>query len=286
MRPVDRMFRDDTSAHPDGVQRVIDRLGHGDDAIDLRELLSHLPEAPEHAVSRLKSRLELGRDRPRAVPWVAAGLAIAASVLLIWRATGTDGLTEAAGLPSTPQQEFSEASASDAPVDSAAPIAHVLDGGMDGSSLRPVMGLLLRYDGSGSLAGSTQAPEIRWDRGRIDLEVDPAAELSVSIETSEARVRVLGTVFAVERSPLGTNISVSRGRVQVDCQSGSSHTLVGGAMALCLPTTAAGMLGRSRSRVPSAGSCGDRSSLPLLQESFSVGDQPLSRHENGHFQAC
>jgi len=180
------------------------------------------------------------------MPWMTAGLAIAASVLLIWRVTGTDGLPEASERPLTTQQEVAEASVSDAPMDSADPIAHVLDGGVDGPSLRLLAGLELRYDGSGMLGGSTRAPVIRWDRGRIDLEVDPAAGLSVSVETSEARVRVLGTVFAVERSPLGTNISVSRGRVQVDCESGSSHTLVGGAMALCLPTTAAGMLGRSR----------------------------------------
>ena len=67
----------------------------------------------------------------------------------------------------------------------------------------------------------------------------------MTVETTDGTVRVLGTVFRVDRSALGTT-DVSRGQVEVNCKDQSSHRLLSGNRALCMPTSAAGMLGRAR----------------------------------------
>ena len=76
--------------------------------------------------------------------------------------------------------------------------------------------------------------------------MDPQAGLSVTVETTDGEIRVLGTVFRVERSALGTAVDVTRGQVEVNYEDQSSHRLMSGNQALCMPTSAAGLLGRAR----------------------------------------
>ena len=95
------------------------------------------------------------------------------------------------------------------------------------------------------MAGTERSPHIVWHSGK-SIDVDPQAGLAVTVETTDGTSRVLGTVFRVDRSALGTTVDVSRGQVEVNCKDQSSHRLVSGNRALCMPTSAAGMLGRAR----------------------------------------
>lgn len=101
-------------------------------------------------------------------------------------------------------------------------------------------------EGSGYVGGTELAPHITWERGRLDLTVDPDAGVHLVVDTPETRVTVLGTVFAVVRDPLGTQVEVQRGRVQVDCRSGRVVRLGADETTICWPSTLAGLLGRAR----------------------------------------
>lgn len=107
-------------------------------------------------------------------------------------------------------------------------------------------GLALTLEGEGTLEGTSRAPVVRWESGRVALEVDPAAGLDVRVATPDAEVRVLGTVFSVERTALGTTTAVERGTVSVSCGDGTAVTLTHDASVTCLPTTAGGLLGRAQ----------------------------------------
>lgn len=100
----------------------------------------------------------------------------------------------------------------------------------------------LRYSGSGVVGGTDRAPRIRWEVGELRVEVDPG--IALSVETDDAVVRVLGTLFTVVRDARGTTVSVERGRVSVSCVD---HVLEPGMSATCLPTRPAGLLARARS---------------------------------------
>ena len=56
----------------------------------------------------------------------------------------------------------------------------------------------------------------------------------------------MGTVFSVERGPLGTTVGVTRGTVSVACNEGTEQSLTGGQTSTCWPTTASGLLGRAQ----------------------------------------
>lgn len=104
----------------------------------------------------------------------------------------------------------------------------------------------LRYAGQATVSGTDQAPNIELASGRVEVDVDPGLGIQLRVRTPEAEVKVLGTVFSVERSPLGSEIQVQRGRVGVSCADGSEQVLEAGQTHTCLPTDAAGLLGRSR----------------------------------------
>jgi hypothetical protein len=100
--------------------------------------------------------------------------------------------------------------------------------------------------GSGQVRGTSQDVVVDWVSGTVRAIVEPNTGTQLAVVTEEARVQVIGTVFAVRRDLLGTTVDVERGRVRVDCEDGwagdvtpefGSHT--------CLPTTAGTLLGRA-----------------------------------------
>lgn len=106
--------------------------------------------------------------------------------------------------------------------------------------------VMLTIDGEGHAAGTTDEPRITWKRGRLDLQVTPNAGIDLQVETPEATVTVVGTVFTVDRTPLGTTVHVERGAVEVDCHSEGGSRLHATEQLTCWPTTSAGLLGRAR----------------------------------------
>jgi len=107
-------------------------------------------------------------------------------------------------------------------------------------------GVVMTADGAGELSGTETAPRLAWASGAVDVSVEPGAGLDVQVVTDEGVVRVVGTVFRVERDALGTTVSVSRGKVAVECVGGSEQFVTADQSTTCLPTTAAGLLGRAR----------------------------------------
>ena len=79
-----------------------------------------------------------------------------------------------------------------------------------------------------------------------------------------AEVRVVGTGFTVSRDALGTHVAVLHGRVEVRCGAGEPTFLGGGETESCLPTSAAGLLGRARAL--QAAGAGPAAVLVAVQE--------------------
>lgn len=113
-------------------------------------------------------------------------------------------------------------------------------------SSRPTEQVSLTTNGVATLSGTALAPVIDLTSGSVKVQVEPKAGIDLRVRTPDGEVQVLGTIFSVDRGPLGTAVQVERGRVAVRCAGGVEHPgLVAGESALCLPTTAEGMLGRA-----------------------------------------
>lgn len=127
-----------------------------------------------------------------------------------------------------------------------------VEGGLAGAGEAALTGdIHVRFEGDGAFEGTTADQEIRWDNGRIHVDVTPNLGLHVAVVTPEARVTVKGTRFDVQRDPLGTRVTVQEGTVSVECV-GDSRTLVGaGGDATCVPRSAAGSLARARTLLTS-----------------------------------
>ncbi len=105
----------------------------------------------------------------------------------------------------------------------------------------------LSYTGAGAVSGTERAPVIRWQAGTLRLDIAPDRGIALAVETPEAHVEVVGTVFEVARSTLGTRVDVMRGQVAVRCaDDGERRLLSAGGSRTCLPTRAAGLLVRAR----------------------------------------
>lgn len=124
------------------------------------------------------------------------------------------------------------------------------------------------YQGHGEFNGTTRDLRIQWEVGTLDLDLRPDAGLRVVVATSEGEARVTGTRFSVTRGPLGTQIEVQRGSVQVTCLGDAPSTLSQDERALCLPTRPAGMLGRARAL--REGSADDASVLEAVARGLSL----------------
>lgn len=107
-------------------------------------------------------------------------------------------------------------------------------------------GVSLTAQGTGVLSGTEQAPRLAWSAGSVEVSVEPGAGLDVQVTTDEAQVRVVGTVFTVDRGPLGTTVGVRRGEVAVDCVNGPQASITAGQTTTCWPTSPVGLLGRAQ----------------------------------------
>lgn len=181
------------------------------------------PHSPSAAPSAGARVVPLRRS-PRAWAWPAAAVGLAAAAALaVW--AGRPPAVEPLDLP-------------------------LASGSPEWRS--PAGSLALAASGAGHLGGTTAAPRIAWESGRIEVEVDPAAQLDVQVETREGTVAVKGTVFAVTRDARGTAVEVSRGQVEVRCAAVGAEapapalSLGAGGAHTCWPTTPGGLLGRAR----------------------------------------
>jgi hypothetical protein len=100
--------------------------------------------------------------------------------------------------------------------------------------------------GEGRIGGTAEAPRIAWTTGELSVQVEPNQGVDLEVATPDATVRVVGTVFSVDRGYLGTTIAVERGQVAVTCVDGTEHRIVGGAEAECWSTEPATLLARAR----------------------------------------
>jgi tetratricopeptide (TPR) repeat protein len=74
----------------------------------------------------------------------------------------------------------------------------------------------------------TQTRELKLERGRVVLDVDPlAVGAELAVLTPEARVTVHGTRFLVESSAAGTTVAVDRGRVRVGRRAQTIEVVAG-----------------------------------------------------------
>lgn len=174
-------------------------------------LLKELPKPDYSATHRVKARL---RKPAPSRAWIG-GLALAAGALL---ALGTTQLPQA---PAPLSEALASAGQAEITPD-----------------------LSATWQGSGRISGTEQAPIVDWDKGSLHLELTPDQGVDLQVRTREARVAVLGTVFDVERDVLGTTVSVTRGKVQVDCTQGSDPILSAGEEHTCLPVSAAASASR------------------------------------------
>lgn len=196
------------------------------DARVSRALLRHLPDAAPDEIEAVRLGVRRARARRRSplVPLVLGA--------------GAFGLVAALALAVVAARLLAPGGPSDRPIDVA------LAPGEPGST-SPSPGVALSWQGAGSVGGTEANPEIRWTQGKVGVEVEPGRGIGLTVVTREAEVRVIGTVFDVERDALGTRVDVRRGTVGVDCAAGDDHVLHAGDTVTCAPTTAPGLLGRA-----------------------------------------
>lgn len=122
-----------------------------------------------------------------------------------------------------------------------------LDGVLEGDAQRSVTPLVeVAHNGRGTVGGTEARPRLTWEWGTLAVEVAPDRGADVEITTPEAHVRVVGTAFTVTRDRLGTTVAVARGTVDVTCAGEVRTRLPAGQTRTCLPTRAAGLLGRAQ----------------------------------------
>lgn len=223
MKALLRTFARSTEASAERISALHRRLALGGDVeAESRSLLANALGADDGAVDRVRARLAYGT--PARTPWVGATVALAAAILLTFvGAAAMGGVWE-----SRPEQ-----------LD-----ATLAGGGL--ATLAATPEVALRFAGDGHLGGSEQAPRIEWVRGALSVEVEPNRGVQLSVFTAEAEVHVIGTGFDVIRDARGTQVSVNHGQVAVSCESGAGALLRAGESLECLPTTAAGLLGRAQ----------------------------------------
>ncbi len=99
-------------------------------------------------------------------------------------------------------------------------------------------GVQLAFHGQGQVSSPSV---VSWEQGELQVEVEPNRGIEFRVETAEASIRVVGTVFSVDRSSLGTSVTVARGEVEVTCQDEPAHAVAAGEAWLCLRSPAAAL---------------------------------------------
>jgi ferric-dicitrate binding protein FerR (iron transport regulator) len=211
--------REITEPSPREVAKMLEEL-EGEEVVPLLKGIG-APTSDEIRAVRLG--VHARRDRRRA-RWIlpVAGLGAAA-------AAGAIVLSMATAPPARPDVPLAMQLESDSPTTvSASDDVHFV------------------ADGYGEVSGTSLAPRIAWESGRVEVSVTPKAGIDLQVKTLEATVRVVGTVFEVDRGALGTEVSVTRGAVETTCVDGTHTILRGGESLLCVPVEPAGLLNRAR----------------------------------------
>jgi hypothetical protein len=202
---------------------------------DERSLFARYRAATLPSEEDVRRACEPRHETPVARPWprTVVGVALAAAVLLALRGVPVPEAPTLAG-----EDPPAEAAVAEQEPPPGIPLA-------EGES-RPIEGVLLHATGSGDVTTGDHRVALRWVVGTLDIEVEPGRGLDVSVQTPEARIRVIGTGFQVRRTALGTEVTVRHGVVEVACAGADPGGVAAGGSRLCLPTTPASFLGRAR----------------------------------------
>lgn len=126
---------------------------------------------------------------------------------------------------------------------SAAPLAQTkspasLSASLVGGSIDLTSDVQLKIDGIGTVSGHDDDIDIAWRMGTLSVAVTPAQGIDLTVHTEDASVSVVGTVFEVTHSALGTTVSVSKGVVDVECADMTRHQVTSDQAVSCLPQKA------------------------------------------------
>jgi len=197
-------------------------------ARDVKGWLSSLPEPDSRAIARARADARaLAGEPPHVsiVPKLAAGTILACIALLAWQvgpARQEEPTPRAVALELVPSAEPTAAGP----------------------------GVVLTPNGVGTVAGTEKNVVIDWQSGGLGVSVEHGAGIALTVHTREADVRVVGTVFEVDRDVRGTRVRVTRGKVAVRCGGGGdSFLVVPGVDMTCMPLSGAGNLASARSLV-------------------------------------
>lgn len=216
-----RAYREASRPGDDDVARVRARLAEalGADP-DVALLVRGVGEPDPGGVGRVRDRIATTRRTARRRRWLtraAGGLALAATALLAVTSLVDRGLDQPLGAT---QGELVT---------------------LDDMALR------LTVDGEGRVGGTVAHPAIFWERGGLDVApITGGPERDVEIVTPDGTVFARAQAFAVHRDALGTRVTPTTDAVSVRCGDAETTLLRPGDVAWCLPTTAAGLLGRAR----------------------------------------
>jgi hypothetical protein len=156
-----------------------------------------------------------GDPSARRYAWTfAAACAVAASVWMLWPAAVERGPGSAPVAQRDRVLEAHEAPRPEPPVASAA--------SCPGVQLEPSAGVELRV-----AVSRPDVCRLLLSSGTLLVHVDPEAHLRVSIDTPNAGVRVVGTVFLVAVAEGRTQVAVYRGEVEVETRRGRMRALHG-----------------------------------------------------------
>ena len=172
-------------------------------------LRQHAQEPTEAEIQRVRrAAMERVAQRRRVPSWAWASAAVVAAATLAWLAW--------------PQ----------------APAPQHLASVDDWSQAHAQPGVQLAFHGQGQVSSPSV---VTWEQGELEVEVEPERGIDFRVVTAEASIRVVGTVFAVERSSLGTSVTVKRGMVEVTCQDEPTESVSSGQAHLCLRSPAAAL---------------------------------------------
>jgi len=194
-------------------------------ARDVKGWLSSLPALDSRAIARARADARaMAGDPPRAslVPKLAAAAIVACAALL------------ALQVGSAPHVE---------------PRAVALELVPSAEPTAAAPGVALTPNGVGTVSGSEKNVVIDWQSGELGVSVEHGAGIALTVHTREADVRVVGTVFEVDRDVRGTRVRVTRGKVAVQCSGGEAFLVVPGVDVTCMPLSGAGNLASARSLV-------------------------------------
>ncbi|GEM_PF-3303025 len=225
-RELLRVLAQETWPPDDALVRVHERVL--DTVLDrpVTGLLRELPDVPQVRPVRAGSRLRRAEEPPARWPWFAVPIGLAAvAAVVLWVSTGSPGGVEP-GAPPVPQ------------------VAALISLEAE-ATLAPSEHVALVFQGDGAVRQDGDRVAITWEVGKLQATVTPDQGVDLVVTTPDATVRVVGTVFEVERTRLGTQVGVTQGQVSVVCGSQAEVLVPAGDQVHCVPTTAIGLLSRA-----------------------------------------